>query len=149
MGYNFRMRLSIEEVIAYLTEHWVYVKHPEKVKLAALLNLSYSVTEAVDPKDFRVGEPIDILAEVQEQMSMLRMIRTQIMSMGGKADPKALQSLVSTSTSLFSMLTKFQSEMLNQDRIKKIEAAVVESIKTLGQEEQDAYFANLERLLSE
>jgi hypothetical protein len=142
------MRLSIDEVIDYLTEHWTYVKHPHKVKLAALLNLSYSPKQT-EQSDFRVGEPVDMLTEVQEQMTMVRVIRSRIMSLGENADPKALQSLVSTTTSLFAMLTKYSSEMVNQDRIKKIEAAVVEAITTLPKEIQEKYFETLEKLLSE
>jgi hypothetical protein len=47
------------------------------------------------------------------------------------------------------MLTKYSSEMVNQDRIKKIEAAVVEAITTLPKEIQEKYFETLEKLLSE
>jgi hypothetical protein len=90
-----------------------------------------------------------MLVEVQEQMQMVRLLRAQITSLGANANPKDLQALVSTSTSLFAMLTKYSDQMINQERIKKIELSVAAAIKTLDLEVQEAYFDNLERLLSE
>lgn len=152
MGYNLRMEgitFSIEEVVEYLERHFKYATHADKVRLAALLNMSYNASPVVDPGDFKVGSSVDILEECQQQMALVRMIRTQILTQGANANPKDLQSLVSTTTSLFAMLTKFQSEMINQDRIKSIESAVVAAIKNLEPEVQDRFYNELEELLGE
>lgn len=136
-----KLQLSIRDVLDFLEANWKYAKKEEKESLAKLLNAVYVPEKVID-------EPIDMLTEVQEQMKMLRVLRSQITSLGVDANPKDLQSLVSTSTSLFAMLTKYSNDMVNQDRIKKIEAAVVESVKTLSEEVQTHFFGKLEELLS-
>lgn len=142
------LKISIAEVISYLREHFKYATHPERLELAELLNVKYTSSAAIDD-DFQVNSSTDILEEVQEQMKMVRLIRAQITSQGVLANPKDLQALVSTTTSLFAMLTKYSNDIVNQDRLKRIENAVVESIKTLDPVVQEAYFETLEAFLNE
>jgi Zn-dependent M16 (insulinase) family peptidase len=139
------MKLSISEVLSYLEENFKYATHEDRKRLAELLNVAF---DSVTHEPVEDG-PIDMLSEVQAQMQMVRMIRKQIIALGSKANPKDLQSLVSTSTSLFGMLTKYSNDIINQDRIKAIESAVVEAIKDLGPDVQGEYFRKLEELLGE
>lgn len=143
-----QLDLGIADVLSWLEKNLKYADHSDRVALAALLNVSYT---AINPShtDFRIDSPVDILDEVQEQMKMVRTIRTQISSKGIDANPKDLQALVGVTTTLFAMLTKYNSDIMNQERIKSIENAVTHAIKTLSPEIQEAYFAELERLLSE
>jgi hypothetical protein len=137
------MEISTHEAVDFLERNFKYVTLEERMRLANKLKVSYSP----ENESFKVGDPIDILTEVQEQMQMVRLIRQKVMSSG--ANPKEMQSLVSTTTSLFAMLTKHSDAMVNQDRIKKIEAAVVEAIKELPPPNQEIYFTKLTELLSE
>jgi len=143
-----QLDLGIADVLSWLEKNLKYADHSDRVALAALLNVSYT---EINPShtDFRIDSPVDILDEVQEQMKLVRTIRMQIHSKGLDANPKDLQSLVGVTTTLFAMLTKYNADIMNQDRIKSIENAVTHSIKTLSPEIQEAYFAELERLLSE
>jgi len=143
------MNFTIKEVVEYLEKHFKYAEHEERVKLAALLNVSYTAPLVLNPEDFRIDSTVDILEEVKAQMQMVRMMRTQILNQGINASAKELQSLVATSTSLFGMLTKYSVDIINQDRIKAIEAAVLEVVKDWAKEAQDKFFAKLEELLNE
>lgn len=147
-----KLGLSIDDVLAYLKKHFKYATHAHRIELAEILKVPFRLDKPAasgQPGEFRIDNSFDILEEVKEQMGLVRILRAQILKAGVQASPKDLQSLVSTTTSLFAMLTKYSSEIHNQDRIKSIETAVTELISEMVPELQTRYFNRLEELLSE
>lgn len=139
------LALSVEEIIGHLRSVWVYVTHEERKELAGLLGLKLELGMSNDHAD---DSPVEIIEEVKEQLKMVRHIRKSIMSMGDKANPKELQSLVSTSSTLFATLTKYSNDIENQEKVKKIESATLEALKLLESEVQEVFFDALTKYLS-
>jgi hypothetical protein len=90
-----------------------------------------------------------MLFEIKEQMEMVRTLRQKVLENKGESQIRELKDLISSTTSLFAMYTKYSADIVNQDRMKKIEMAVVESVKMLEPNIQDKYYEYLEELLSE
>lgn len=138
--------ISIKDTIDYLEKQIKYVDKFDRERIAALIGI---IEPNEEKETFKVGSSVDILEEVHQQMDMVKLLRKQIVAQGVGANPKDLQSLVSTTTSLFAMLTKYSNDIVNQDRIKAIESAVVTVIQKLLPEKQEEFFKVLEENLSE
>lgn len=126
---------STEEAVSFLDEHYKYVSDDDLVQLKRIV----SRFDNTDHDDF------DILSEVKAQMKVVRDLRKKI-SME-TSPTRDVKDLVASSTQLFSMLTKMQSEINNQHRLKQIEEAVLEAIRLQDQVTQDRFFQKLEELL--
>lgn len=136
--------LSIPQAVNFLIDNKKYIDQSQLHRLAN----SLGVAEILPRKEEEVGS-MDLLLEIQEQMEMVRVLRRNILAKGETAATKDLKDLISTSTTLFSMLTKLNSDVLNQDRLRKIESATVRAIEKLPLEVQKEFFNDLEGNLSD
>ena len=61
--------------------------------------------------------------------------------------PNQLAQLMNTISAILKEIVKMQTELHNAERVKKLEAAMIEALKNTATEEvQDAFFTELERL---
>jgi hypothetical protein len=128
--------MQIEESLEFLKENAKYLRpNHERVLLEILdeIGAQYKL------------ESFDVLDEVKEQMRVVRNLRRNLE--GKDASARELRDLAGASTQLFTMLTKMQGEITNQDRLQKIEEAVVETMKVMDKPTQDLFFKTLEELL--
>ncbi len=140
--------LSIPQVIDFLVDNRKYIDPADLDRLAKQLNMPV-ISQGVDEAESVQVGSLDLLMEVQEQMVMVRTLRRNISAMGKAASTKDLKDLISTSTSLFSMLTKLHDDVLNQDRLRKIENATIKAIEGLPVEVRNRFFDALEEYLDE
>jgi hypothetical protein len=133
------MNMSMHEVVAFLEKNFKYADQGHRDRLRLLVG-------ETEPK-FKVDTNLDMLQECHEQMALVRMLRSRVSASGMNGSTKDLKDLISASTALFSMLTKYSSDITNQDSIKKIEAATVAAISTLSPAIQNKFFAELGKRL--
>ena len=136
--------VAIQDVINYLAQHKKYVTIPLRQQLIDVLDL-VSLIEGQKPKYYS-DEPVDIVEEVQEQLKLVRQIRLEVSESETKT--KDLSDLVRTSNTLFATLTKYNNDIENQEKVKKLERATVSSLSELAPEEQEKFLNELERVLS-
>ena len=61
--------------------------------------------------------------------------------------PNQVAQVMNTLTAILDKIVKMQTELHNAERVKKLEAAMIEALKNTATEEvQDAFFAEFERL---
>lgn len=128
---------SVQGAIEFLTVNLKYASSEQIEKLRSLV---------LTKDEIRDDGKFNILSEVQAQMDMVRKLRKRIESSEDLA-VREIRDLVTSSTQLFAMLTKMNNEIVNQDRIRKIEEAVITTIKSLTPEAQDCFFTELEKRL--
>jgi uncharacterized protein YecE (DUF72 family) len=80
-------------------------------------------------------------------MTYLKTFRKQIIAKGDAASTREIKDMIQASTSLFTMLTKMNEDITNQDRLRKIENATVEVVRSLPLKEQERFFVLLEQAL--
>ena len=136
---------SVQDAIDFLTTHQKYISKDQMNSLAALtgvaLNTSNPLSSVPAPT---LPTSSDFVTELSEQLEMVKTLRSAI----DGDDPRQIKDLVSASTTLFSMITKLNEDILNQQRIRKIENATVEAIKSLPEEAREAFYMVLEERFS-
>ena len=141
------MEVSIDQLLDNLNTHSKYMTEEQVVRLAWILT---QLREEAAPTEAPTGGETltDLLKEIQEQMTFLKNFRKQIVAKGDTASTREVKDMIQASTSLFTMLTKMNEDITNQDRLRKIENATVNCIKTLPLKVQQKFFADLEEALA-
>lgn len=131
--------VDLDHHIQVLQDYQKYLSEQHKIRLRTLVT---------DPAIAKTGDIMASLREeVQEQMTYVQEFRRRVQQRGEGATTREVKDMLQASTSLFSMLTKMNEEITNQDRLRHIENATVEAIKTLDGKAQSRFFEYLERVL--
>jgi len=129
--------LSIQDAIDFLlnNRNHLYDSH--------LLSLKQLFSEEI-PDEGGMGLPgtVSLLDELKQQLELVKSLRLST----PPSDSRGLKDLISASTSLFSMYTKLNQDIMNQEKVSRIEKATVEAIKDLPFEAQEAFFKKMELL---
>jgi hypothetical protein len=133
--------MSITQLLDGLERHKKYLTEDHVDRIALIIKETIYAPSSGD------GVLNDLLKEVQEQMTYLKQFRKQITAKGETATTREVKDMIQASTSLFSMLTKLNDDITNQDRLRKIETATVEVVRTLSGEAQLNFFTLLEEAL--
>lgn len=90
-------------------------------------------------KDLNMEEELArVYAEARQFLSDVRLV---------DAPPNQVAQVFNTISSILKEITKTQTELYNSERLKRIEAAVVQAIKLAPKESQDVFFNEYEKLL--
>jgi hypothetical protein len=135
--------ISIDGLLDLLESHKKYWGAEHVMRLAAML-------PGHQPADEVTGAVIlgNLMEEVQAQMAYLKNFRRSVTAKGNGASSREIKDMIQSSTTLFTMLTKMQMNITNQDRLAKIEEATVSAIRTLSTELQQQFFRDLELALA-
>lgn len=125
-----------QDAFEALRDRLQYLNAPDQRELQRLLSTELQL----DGDDF--DHEFDLQEEVNAQLRMLRSLRS-------RADRENLsvretRDVLSSASTLIQMLIKEQEKVVNIDRLRTIEKAVVEAVQTLPQEQQDIFLKNLE-----
>lgn len=133
---------SIDELIDLLYGLKPYINAAQSQRLAELTRTQFSSPSTSS------GDVMDtLLDEVKLQLDFVIRFRERVTRGGDNVTTRELKDLLQTSSSLFTMLTKMNEEITNQARLRKIENATVEAIRTLPPAEQQRFFQTLEKAL--
>ena len=97
------------------------------------------------------GASFDIKEEVQMQIMAVRAMRNAVMP-NGKVRPglasREVKEVVTASSTLLNTLMKTHKDVMSFSRSRAIEEAVTTTVRTLPEDQQQAFFAVLEENLS-
>jgi len=95
------------------------------------------------------GANFDLAEEVNEQIKAVRALRDMIMDENGQIKdghtPRDAKELISSSNTLLGSLMRFHDKIINQNRMRLVEQATVEAVKTLPEEQQEVFFETLQK----
>ena len=132
--------MSIDQLIDRLDANKKYITDSQASRMANIANRT---------TDIASGDSMgDLMTEVQSQMICLKAFRKRVSDRGDAATTRDLKDMIQASTSLFTMLTKMNEGITNQERLRKVEQATIEAIKTLPGAEQQIFFSTLEEALA-
>lgn len=101
--------------------------------------------EANDPG---YGADFDLASEVNEQIKVVRALRKKVLDENGDIaegyGARDAKELVASANTLLGNLMKFHDKIINQNRMRLIEQATVEAVKTLPDEQQEVFFSKLQ-----
>jgi hypothetical protein len=132
--------MSIDQLLDKLDTNKKYITDSQASRMANIANRT---------TDLASGDSMgDLLTEVQAQMICLKSFRKRVADRGDAATTRDLKDMIQASTSLFTMLTKMNEGITNQERLRKVEQATIEAIKTLPGANQQVFFSVLEESLA-
>ena len=146
--------VSIAELIDLLKQYRKYVTSGQLAELTDFVQ-SFSTadtplyTDEGDLFEKPVENVADLTKEIQELVNFIKVVRKRVAAKGDTATAREIKDMIQASSSLFTMLTKMNEEITNQNRLRKIEDASIQAIRTLPEEQQQLFFTRLEVLLSE
>jgi len=139
---------SLDELLEALDTHKRYLTDDQIHRIKDILR-----TVALDDGDVNADTkaiPADkilngLMLEIQHQLEYVTTLRKSVTSRSSTT--QEMKNMVQATSSLFTMLTKMNTEISNQDRLRKVELATVAAINTLPEAAQQTFFTELERLL--
>lgn len=136
------MEISVPEAITFIENNIKYAEHADLKRLAKLLGVDFNPDKGKNTP----RKPINMQDEVQAQMEIVQTLRERVMV---STNPRDLTALVDTTTRLVTLVTKLGSEIDNQEKVKRLERALVETMQQLPPESQDFYYEKLTESLSD
>lgn len=100
------------------------------------------------PSDVAYGADFDLAAEVSHQLTAIRAMRRKVMTDSGlpmdDVTARDLKEVATASNTLLGTLLKAHEKIMNFERLRAVEKAVVTTLKTLPQDIQDMYLERLD-----
>lgn len=131
---------QVQLLVECLTSHY---SDYFKGATASLSNVEDSFEN--DPK---YGAEFDLSDEVNQQIRAVRALRNHVLDESGNikdgSGPRDVKEMIASSNTLLSSLMKFHDKIINQNRMRLIEQATVEAVKTLPTENQEIFFQKLQ-----
>ncbi len=97
------------------------------------------------------GAAFDMGEEIGQQLTLARAMRARLLDENGKLSQrfsaKEAKEVTSASTSLINVLTRTMKEVLNFQRLLKIENAVKAAVATMPEDAQEEFLSELKRQL--
>lgn len=136
---------SIDELLEALETHKRFMTDAQVYTLAQMVRTM--APEEADPEALVPADQVmnGLMNEIQQQLQYVTKLRQSITTRTSSS--QEVKNMVQATSSLFTMLTKMNTEITNQDRLRKVELATIEAIKTLPELNQQEFFTELERLL--
>lgn len=137
--------ISIQDAIDTLVK---FSNRMTQDQMQSLMQITSASTAAVLPSVAQDAFSMDLIAEAAELKALVTKLRKYLSTQSLAEDSVGeLSKLISTSTTLFTLLMKHQRELINMDRLRKIEVAVCKALEELPAETQQVFFGTLEELL--
>lgn len=108
---------------------------------------------AVPVDDPEYGADFDLTAEINSQIRIVRALRSKVLSDNGsiKEDVsiRDARELITSGGAMLRDLVKYHERTVNLNRMRMVESATIEAIKTLPEDSQQQFFELLERQFAE
>ena len=104
-------------------------------------------------EDPEYGADFDLVQEMNDQIRVVRALRNKVIdpetgAIKGDHSARDAKELIGSSNTMLASLMKFHDKIVNQDRVRAIEHATIEVVKTLPKESQEKFFEALEQALA-
>jgi len=153
--------LSISDCLSFLEANSRYLGDAEWSRIAQLLQSSgffetsersFAGTPEGGPRTLFSGAlveaktlnptgdiELDMLREVKEQMIFIQALRQNVVGRLSTLATRDLKDLITTTNSVFSMLTRLQAQIVNQDQVLRLQNATLAAISALPVEAQQEF----------
>jgi len=139
---------SLDELLEALDTHKRYLSDDQVLRIHDILR-SVSLDDdsiGADSKAIPADKILNgLMQEIQHQLEYVTKLRKSVTSR--TSTTQEMKNMVQATSSLFTMLTKMNTEISNQDRLRKVELATVAAVNILPEDAQNVFFTELERLL--
>lgn len=128
---------DLEETVTFLIQHKVHISLPQRERLREAVKLPGEEAIMAPAEPVGYGTGFDLGAEVEAQIQAVRAVRSTVMKDGRIIDgvsSREAKEVISSGSTLLNTLMKFHEKVLNMDRLRMLEAAVIE---VLGEESED------------
>lgn len=110
------------------------------------LTTDVSYTHSAMPVNATSLQGMDLESEVLENYHTAKQFLSNIDQESIPANQVA--QVINSITNILKDLVKMQTELYDAERVKKMEAALINTLKTLPDEQQDMFFTRYERALA-
>ena len=145
-----------EDVSAALEQVLTYIRYTTKDQRRALGEALRRLDPETKPTDaapeVEYGASFDLVQEVERQIAAVRAVRDTVIGEDGKILPgtssREAKEVIASGSTMLNTLMKFHSQVVNMDRIRRLEASVVEVLKEADPELAREVVDKLEQRLS-
>ena len=146
---------ALEQVLLYIR----YTSQEQRERLRAALNRlePEEVAQFSDHQNDGLssqvgyGAAFNLVHEVEAQIAAVRAVRDTVLGSDGRilagTSSREAKEVIASGSTLINTLMKFHTQVVNMDRIRKLEASVVEVLKEADPEIADAVLERLEQRL--
>jgi hypothetical protein len=98
----------------------------------------YLLQEEIDSEGFEdYGPNFSMERELNEQLKLIRKMRMSVRYAGVEVDMKERKEVISACNSFFSSLMKYHEKVVNLERLRLVEQALVKSVKQFSEQSED------------
>lgn len=90
---------------------------------------------------------LDLAQELVLQVQALQALQTRVMNDAGETPVNQIAQVANSLSAALGNLIKVQSDVYTSERLKAIESVLIEAVKTLPNDAQEAFFGEYERAL--
>lgn len=138
--------MELPAAIDFIVKNKMFLTPQDKERLATLVQAQTSNSLPVpqppqEPTDIFQVDLSSAASAFQDALKRLKTTQAQ------NADVAEVGKLLTTMSSVFTMLQKAQAEVINIDRLRKVEQATIDCIKKLPEPTQDEFLTALKEKL--
>jgi hypothetical protein len=133
---------AVSEVLIGLEENLLPPQHLQMLQAA----IPY-----VDPGDGEYGVRFNMLREINQQMNIIKGLRSEVFTPTGKLKPgiefKDAKYVLQANDGMLKTMMAQHEKLVNMERFQKIETAVHQALDRLPQESRELFLEELTRIL--
>ena len=138
---------DLESTVMHLCQHAKYLSNQQKMKLKAALSL-FEPPPPVAVQEVSYDASFDLAGEMASQIQAVRAIRAHVFDERGSIkegiSSREAKEVISSGSTLLASLMKYHKDVMNMDRLRKLEQSVVEALKEVDPDLQEDVMQRLE-----
>jgi ABC-type amino acid transport substrate-binding protein len=142
---------DLEEHVVAITLYSRLLDRAQRARLVKVLGVPQAQARTASGAGNPYGADFDLAQEVGEQIKAVRAVRQQVMTADGSVaegmTPRDMKEVVTSGTTLLGSLMKFHKEVINMDRLRKLEQAVIDVLMEEDEDLKNRVLAKLEERL--
>lgn len=152
------LETDLESSVAFICQHARHLSLIQKDRLKKSMGLD-KLVDPTDPEAESImqatatnyGAEFDLAEEVEQQIKAVRAIRANVFDSNGNlrssVSSREAKEIISTGSTMLGTLMKYHEKVMNMERLRKLEQAVIEALMDADEAFKDKVMENLEQKL--
>lgn len=144
---------DLDDHVNTLLTHRHYLSQAQVDRIARALRIDVEESAPRQAAGMEYGADFDMAYEVQQQITAVRAIRDHVMDSRGRLregiTARDAKEVVTSGSTLLSSLMKFHSSVVNMERLRLLERAVVEVLREEDDDLRDRVLTRLAQRLEQ